>query len=194
MVLQYNEVKERKYIVYNTEPYEVLSSHVFRKQQRKPVNQVKMRNLITGKMAENSFHSTDKVEEADISKKTIIFLFQKQNRQQGITEYWFSNEDDRSNRFALSEELVGPSKSFVKENEPITALVYNDQIVGITLPMKVDLKVTEAVPAVAGNTAQGATKQVTLETGALVTVPLFIKQGDVLTINTTTGEYVSRAN
>lgn len=193
-MLAYNEVKERRYIVYNGEPYEVVSSHVFRKQQRKPVNQVKMRNLITGKMAENSFHSTEKVEEADISKTTIIYLFHKTNRQQDVEEYWFSKENDRGNRFSLSEALIGNQKDFMKENEPITALVYNDEIVGITLPAKVELKVTEAAPAVAGNTAQGATKQVSLETGAQATVPLFIKEGDVLIMNTSTGEYVSRAN
>lgn len=193
-MLQYNEVKERKYIVFNNEPYEVISSHVFRKQQRKPVNQVKMRNLITGKMAENSFHSTEKVEEADISKKTIVYLFHKFNKQQNTDEYWFKEENKPSQRFSLSEDLIGTQAQFMKTNEPITALVYNDQIVGVTLPVKVDLKVTEAVPAVAGNTAQGATKQVTLETGASITVPLFVKQGDVLTVNTSTGEYVNRAN
>ena len=193
-MLQYNAVKERKYIVFNNEPYEVISSHVFRKQQRKPVNQVKMRNLITGKMAENSFHSTEKVEEADISKKTIVYLFHKFNKQQNTDEYWFKEENKPSQRFSLSEDLIGTQAQFMKTNEPITALVYNDQIVGVTLPVKVDLKVTEAVPAVAGNTAQGATKQVTLETGASITVPLFVKQGDVLTVNTSTGEYVNRAN
>ena len=193
-MLQYNEVKERKYIVFNNEPYEVISSHVFRKQQRKPVNQVRMRNLITGKMAENSFHSTEKVEEADISKKIIVYLFHKFNKQQNTDEYWFKEEDNPSQRFSLSGDLIGTQAQFMKTNEPIIALVYNDQIVGVTLPVKVDLKVTEAVPAVAGNTAQGATKQVTLETGASITVPLFVKQGDILTINTSTGEYVSRAN
>ena len=193
-MLQYNEVKERKYIVFNNEPYEVISSHVFRKQQRKPVNQVRMRNLITGKMAENSFHSTEKVEEADISKKIIVYLFHKFNKQQNTDEYWFKEEDNPSQRFSLSGDLIGTQAQFMKTNEPIIALVYNDQIVGVTLPVKVDLEVTEAVPAVAGNTAQGATKQVTLETGASITVPLFVKQGDILTINTSTGEYVSRAN
>lgn len=193
-MLEYNEIKERRYIVFNNEPYEVISSHVFRKQQRKPVNQVKMRNLITGKMAENSFHSTEKVEEADIFKKTIVYLFHKFNRQQNIEEYWFNEKNNPSQRFPLSGDLIGTQAQFMKTNEPINALVYNDQIVGVTLPVKVDLKVTEAVPAVAGNTAQGATKQVTLETGALVTVPLFVKQGDVLTINTSTGEYVGRAS
>lgn len=191
-MLEYNEIKERKYISWNGEPYEVLSSHVFRKQQRKPVNQVKMRNLITGKMAENSFHQSEKVEEADISRKNIKYLYHKPNKQQGIEEYWFSEEGDPSKRFSLPEELIGIQVNFIKENEIIEALVHEDQIVGISLPLKVSLKVTEAVPAVAGNTAQGATKQVTLETGYSVTVPLFIKEGDILSINTATGEYAGR--
>lgn len=193
-MLEYNEVKERKYIVYNGEPYEVLSSHVFRKQQRKPVNQVKMRNLITGKMAENSFHQSEKVEEADISKKKIKYLYNKFNKQQNQEEFWFCEGNNPSERFALPKELIRIQSNFIKQNEEVEALVYEEQIVGLSIPMKVDLKVTEAVPAVAGNTAQGATKQVTLETGYSVAVPLFIKEGDILTINTTTGEYVSRAN
>lgn len=192
-MLEYNEVKERKYIVWNGEPYEVLSSHVFRKQQRKPVNQVKMRNLITGKIAENSFHQSEKVEEADISKNKITYLFHKFNRQQKVEEYWFSQENNSSERFALSADLVGSQANFMRQNEPITALVYNEKIVGISLPIKTNLKVTEAAPAVAGNTAQGATKQVTVETGAKITVPLFIKEDDVLVVNTETGEYVSRS-
>ena len=106
-LLEYNEVKEKRYIVWNGEPYEVLSSHTFRKQQRKPVNQVKMRNLITGKMAENSFHQSEKVEEAEISKKKIKYLFHKFNKQQNSEEYWFSEKDSPGERFSLPEELLG---------------------------------------------------------------------------------------
>ena len=91
-MLDYNEIKERKYIVFNGDPFEVLSSHVFRKQQRKPVNQTKLRNLLTGKVVENSFHHTDKVEEANISKKKVTYLFHKFNRQTNSEEYWFCEE------------------------------------------------------------------------------------------------------
>jgi translation elongation factor P/translation initiation factor 5A len=70
-MLEYNEIVERKYIIFNNEPYEVLSSHVFRKQQRKPVNATKLRNMITGKITEQSFHQSEKVEEADISEKKL---------------------------------------------------------------------------------------------------------------------------
>ena len=82
----------------------------------------------------------------------------------------------------------------MKTNDVIDALLFDEKVIGVDIPVKVDLKVTEAAPAVAGNTAQGATKQVTLETGAEVSVPLFIKEGEVLAINTQTGEYTGRAN
>ena len=193
-MLEYNEVKERKYIIFNGEPYEVLSSHVFRKQQRKPVNQVKMKNLITGKVAENSFHQSEKVAEADISKKKVKYLFNKYNRQQNAEEYWFSEKDNPSERFILPASLLGAQVQFMKQNDLVESLVFDEKIVGIVLPIKVDLKVKEAAPAVAGNTAQGATKQVILETGAAVNVPLFIKEGESLSINTQTGQYVGRSS
>tara|TARA_Y100001958_G_C21179271_1_gene509484 strand:+ start:242 stop:823 length:582 start_codon:yes stop_codon:yes gene_type:complete len=193
-MLDYNEIKERKYIVFNGDPFEVLSSHVFRKQQRKPVNQTKLRNLLTGKVVENSFHHTDKVEEANISKKKVTYLFHKFNRQTNSEEYWFCEEGNPSKRFELEESLLGEAIKFVKTNDVIDALLFDEKVIGVDIPVKVDLKVTEAAPAVAGNTAQGATKQVTLETGAEVSVPLFIKEGEVLAINTQTGEYTGRAN
>lgn len=191
-MLEYNEVKVRKYIVFNGEPYEVLSSHVFRKQQRKPVNQTKLKNLITGKVIENSFHQQDKVEEADISKKNIKYLFHKFNRQQNKDKYWFSNPDDPSDRFSIDSDIIGSQSAFLKGNEEVVSLVFDEKIVGISLPINISLKVTEAAPAVAGNTAQGATKQVEVETGAKITVPLFVKEGDVIVVKTTTGEYVGR--
>ena len=193
-MLEYNEVRERKYIVFNGEPHEVISSHVFRKQQRKPVNQTKLRNLLSGKVVENSFHHTDKVVEADISKKKIQYLFQKNNRQKNTPEYWFCEEGKPQERFSLSESTLGNAIKFIKTNSLVTAKLFDETIIGLDMPIKIDLKVTEAVPAVAGNTSQGATKQVTLETGTTVTVPLFIKEGVVLSINTDTGEYVGRVN
>ena len=102
--------------------------------------------------------------------------------------------------------MIGAAGKFLKEKTDIDAVVFDDpktpttsvfgqgQIIGIKLPIKMELKVTEAADAVKGNTAQGATKQVTLETGASVPVPLFVNQGDVIRVNTETGEYVERAS
>ncbi|MCR4311612.1 MAG: elongation factor P [Candidatus Taylorbacteria bacterium] len=187
-LLEYNEIKERKYIIYENEPYEVLTSHVFRKQQRKPVNATKLKNLITGSVKEISFHVSEKVEEAEIDTRDAKYLYNNRG------EYWFSDPTNPSDRFAIKDELIGPRGKFLKPNTVIGILSFRERHVGFKLPVKVELKVTEAVDAVKGNTVQGGTKTVTLETGATVNVPMFINQGEIIRINTETGEYVERVN
>jgi elongation factor P len=83
---------------------------------------------------------------------------------------------------------------FIKENSEIIALIFDDEVISIKIPIKAELKVTEAPPAVRGNTAQGANKQVTLETGAVVNAPIFINEGDIIKVNTETGEYAERVS
>ncbi|MDP2651296.1 MAG: hypothetical protein Q8O98_01755, partial [bacterium] len=94
-MLEYNEITEKKYIVFEGEPYEVIYSHVARKQQRKPVNSTKLRSLLTGRIIEHSFHAADKAEEADIDKKEVKYLYTNKG------EYWFCEEGDPSKRFEL---------------------------------------------------------------------------------------------
>ena len=185
-MLKYNEIKERVYIDLDGTPFEVISSHVFRKQQRKPVNQTKLRNLITSKVIEKTFHQNDKVEEASIETRGIKYLYENRG------EYWFCEEKDPSKRFSLPTETVGPNIKFVKGNSLVESAVYNDQIIGIRVPIKVDLTVKETPPGEKGNTAQGGTKTATLETGAVINVPLFVNEGDTIRINTETGDYVER--
>lgn len=187
-MLEYNEILKGKVILYNDDPYEVLDAHVFRKQQRKPVNQTKLRNIITGKVTEQAFHVSEKAQEADLSTKGVKYLYQNKG------ERWFCAEDNPADRFVLSDELIGTPAKFLKANSVVEALVFDERIIGIKLPIKLDLKVVEAAAAVKGNTAQGGTKQVTLETGATLFVPMFINEGDVIRINTEVGEYVERAD
>ncbi len=192
-MLEYSEIVERKYIIFNNEPYEVLSSHVFRKQMRKPVNATKLRNMITGKITEQSFHQAEKVEEADITTKEAKFLYTNKG------EFWFADPKDPSQRFKIDENLIGYQAKFLKPNSLAEVLVFtrDDEddglMIGTKLPIKVELKVTEAPPAVKGDTATGGTKQITLETGAIVNAPLFVNEGDIVVVNTVTGEYVERA-
>lgn len=186
-MLEYNEIKPRKYIVMDGEPFEVISSHVFRKQQRKPVNATKLKNLITGKVMEYSFHQSEKAEEAELSTRKVKYLYENRD------EYWFCEEKDPSKRFQLSHDVVGDLIGFVKANSLIELNTFEDRIVGIKVPIKVALKVKEAAAAVKGNTVQGGLKSVVLETGASINVPMFINEGDVIMINTETGEYVERA-
>ncbi len=185
-MLEYNEITLRKYIVLDNEPYEVLGSHVFRMQQRKPVNQTKLKNLISGKVTERSFHVSEKVEEAEIDSRQIKYLYNNRG------EFWFSEANDPSKRFSLNESVVGPAGQFLKANTMVAILTFNERHVGLKLPIKVELKVTEAPPAVKGDTAKGGSKTVTLETGASISTPLFINEGDMLRVNTETGEYVER--
>ncbi len=185
-MLDYNEASVHKFIIFENEPWEVIASHVFRKQQRKPVNAVKLRNLITGRITEVSFHASDRVEEADIDKKEVKYLYTNKG------EFWFCDAKDPGKRFQLPEEMIGPGAKFLKPNTIVDAMIFDEKIIGIKFPIKMELKVVEAHDATRGNTAQGATKAVKLETGAEIQVPMFIKEGDVVRVNTETGEYTDR--
>jgi elongation factor P len=186
-MLAYNEVLPKKIIILDGEPYEVVSAWVFRKQQRKPVNQTKLRNLKTGSMTEYTFHQPDKIEEADVELKKAKFIYSRN----GV--YVFSNPTKPSERFEIPEALVGTSGKFLPGNSEIDVMWFDDEPIQVRLPIKVTLKVKEAPPAVKGNTVQGGSKQVVLETGATVNTPLFIQEGDSIIINTETASYVERA-
>lgn len=190
-MLQYNEIREKKIIIYDGEPAEVVESHVARTQQRKPQNQVKLKSLISGKTIAATFHVSDTADEADIEKKEVTFLYE--NRE----EYWFCDPNDKSDRFKLDVILMGNSAKFLKQNSNVTALVWTDEdeeekIIKITLPIKMNFKVKEAPPAVRGDTSKGGNKIITLENGTTINAPMFINEGDIVSINTETGEYVER--
>jgi elongation factor P len=185
-ILSYNEIVGKKVIVYNGDPYEVLSSHVFRMQQRKPVNQTKLRHLVTGKVTEISFHQNENAAEADISIMQANYLYTNRG------ESWFAETGNAKNRFSFPEDSVHEKVQWLIANSPVETLVYNEKPVTLRIPIKVDLKVTDAPPAVKGDTATGGNKLATLESGATVLTPLFINEGDILRINTESGEYFER--
>lgn len=185
-MLEYNEITLKKYILIDNEPFEVLDSHVFRKQQRKPVNQTKLRSLLTGRIIERSFHQSEKVDEAELSARKIKYLYTNKG------EFWFCEENDPAARFKLEEVMIGSGAKFMKPNMLVDALIFDEKIIGVKLPIKIDLKVTDAPPAVKGDTAKGGSKQITLETGAVINGPLFIEPGEIIRINTETGEYAER--
>ena len=168
-------------------PYEVLEYEFLRMQQRKPVAKTRIKNLLTGQVIERNFHQNEALEEIEVEKKPITFLYSHRG------EFWFCEKGNPKNRFKLEEVKIGPAARFLKPNSEVTSLVLDEQILSATAPIKIDLKVTETPPGEKGNTAQGGTKTATLETGAEVAVPLFINSGDIVRINTTTGLYVERA-
>ena len=187
MSLGVNDLKPKTFFIFEGQPYVVLDAHHLKMQQRRPVVQTRMRNLMNGKILERNFAQSDVFEEADITRQNVKFLYAHRD------QYWFSEENNPSKRFELSQDILGDSTRFLKANTVLEALLFEGKIITVDLPIKMDFKVTEAPPAVRGDTAQGGNKQVTLETGATINVPLFVNQDDIITINTQTGEYVGRA-
>ncbi|MDP2655570.1 MAG: hypothetical protein Q8P17_03495 [bacterium] len=185
-VLSYNEILKGSVIDYNNEPYEVLSAHIFRMQQRKPVNQTKLRHLVSGKVVEISFHQNETVTEADINNMPARYLYTNKG------ESWFAEEGNPKNRFAFSEEVVHNKVQWITQNSLVDVMTYEEKPMTIKIPVKVELGVKDAPPAVKGNTVSGGTKLVELVTGAKVDVPLFINTGDIIRINTDTGTYTER--
>ena len=185
-LINYNEITVHKYIEYDNEPWEVLDSRVFRMQQRKPVNQTKLRSLINGRISETTFHQSDKVPEAEIDSRDIKYLYNNKG------EFWFCEAKDPAKRFTMKEETVGDGGKFLKANTIVQLLSWKERQIGLKLPIKVELKVVEAPPAVKGDTAKGGSKQIKLETGATINAPLFVNEGEIIRVNTETGEYVER--
>ena len=191
MSLSYTDLKKGVLFILNNEPYEVLESGFLRMQQRKAVMQTKIRNLITGKILDRNWQASDEFEEAEVERQSAIFIYSR-SLPVGKQEYWFHEGENPKNRFSLTAEAIGESAQFLKPNTKIETLIFNNKVIKISLPIKMDFEVIEAPPAIRGNTAQGGTKQATIEGGAKISVPLFVNTGDIIRINTETGEYVER--
>ena len=191
-MLEYSEIRERKIIIFEDEPCEVMEAHVARTQQRKPQNQVKLKSLLSGRTWNTVFHASDKADEAEINKKDVKFLYTNKG------EYWFSDPEDPKDRFKLDEKVLGDSAKYLKANENATALVWDndgeEQIISVKVPVKMEFLVKEAPPSIKGNTANGGGKIVTLEGGIKLSVPFFVEAGDTIRVNTETGEYVERVS
>lgn len=182
-----NEVKKDSLIIFNGQPHIVLEVQHKKVARQGATIEMKLKNLITRATLSRSFTQADKFEEADIEKVSISFIYNNRG------DYVFCDAKDKSRRFTLREEAVGFKKNFLKPNMEIEAQFFAGKLINIVLPIKVDLSVKFAPPAVRGNTASGATKEVGLETGFTVQVPLFINEGDMVRVNTETGEYTERA-
>lgn len=147
------------------DPYVVLSSAISKKDRQKASNAVKMKNLKTGGVVDRTFHQSDVLDEADIEKREVKYLYNNRG------EFWFCTPDNPSDRFNFAEDIIAGDARFLKENSVVTALVFDDEIMSVMVPIKVELAVKEASEAVKGNTSSGATKEVTLETEQLSKYP-----------------------
>ena len=147
----------------------------------------KIKNLKTGSVVEKTFRPTEKMPRAHIDRLDMQYLYNDGDL------YHFMNTETFE-QIAVNAEQIGDTLKFVKENEMVKILSYEGEVFGIEPPLFVELEITETEPGFAGNTAQGATKPAVVETGASVNVPLFINQGEIIKIDTRTGEYLGRVN
>jgi elongation factor P len=146
----------------------------------------KLKNIITDATIEKTFNPSDKMPRAHIERKDMQYLYND-------GQLFYFMDVDTYEQIPLSEEILGDSLKFIKENMTVKLLFFKDNVIGIEPPNFVELEVIQTEPAIKGDTVTGATKPATVETGALVKVPLFINNGDVIRIDTRTGEYMERA-
>lgn len=187
MSLGVNDLKPKSYFIFEDQPCVVLETHHLKMQQRRPVVQTKFRNLLNGKHLERNFAQSDVFEEADVKRESVKFLYEHRG------QYWFADPTNPSKRFELEADIIGEQARFLKPNTVLEALSWNDDVINVSLPIKMTFKVVEAPPAIRGDTATGGSKQIKLDCGATINAPLFISEGESIVINTETGEYVERA-
>lgn len=185
-MLSINDLKNGSLVVIDREPYTLMSIRHLHMGRGGASVQTKIRNLRTGQVFERNFKPADEFEEAEIEKITSRFLYESR----GL--YWFNEAGNPQNRFSLKAEDLGETAQFLKSNLEVQAIKFEGEIINVALPIKVDYKVIEAPPAVRGNTVQAGTKTVVIESGAKISAPLFINEGDIIRVNTATGEYVER--
>ncbi len=182
-----NDVKLGAIVLMNNEPMQVIWSNRMRTAQRKPVMQAKLKNVITGKVLEYSFKFGEKVVEADVTRENANFLYSDEEGTHFMNNSTFETVD-------LAKDVTAEQEPFLIEGTKVQVLRFNGKPVSIELPIKVDLKVVEAPPSVTGNSGGSITKPVKVETGLMVNAPMFIKDGEIIRIDTRTGEYVERVN
>lgn len=167
--------------------YETVQYHHIQRPRLAPLVRIKMKNIKQGTQIEKTFSPDDKFDEVFLEEKKLQFSYNQGD------EFHFM-DTSTYDQYEFTKEKIGDAVKFLKEEALISMLMYEGEVIGIKIPNKVDLVVKSAPPDVKGNTAGNVTKPVELETGAMVDVPMFIKEGETIRIDTRTGEYVERVN
>jgi len=170
----------------NESPFEVLFREHSKTGRGGAVLRTKIKNLKTGAISEETFKSGDKFEEANMVLQKMQFLYKD-------GEVFYFMDGNTFEQVPLSGDQIGGQSKYLIEGIEVDVILINGDPLGIRIPIKMDFEVVEAPPAVKGNTVDGGSKKVILSNGVEVSTPLFIKQGDVIKINTETGEYVSKS-
>lgn len=182
-----NDLKAGTTFELDGQPFIVLEYQHSKQGRGGAVMRTKIRNLLTGSILQRTFQGSDKFNEVQIERRNVQYLYEDSG------SYYFMDQEDYS-QFDMRAEELGETTNFLKDGEVVQAQYYLGKAINIELPIKMEFEVTEASDGLRGDTASKTVKTVTIETGYKVNVPLFIKQGNKIRINTTTGEYVERAN
>ena len=184
-MLSLTDLKVGTKFVMDGDIYQVLYNEHSKVARGGAMLRTKLKNLNTNAVIEKTFKGSEKFEEANLERKNCQFLYLEGN------DFFFMN-NDTYDQFSLNKKVLGSSVNYIKEGDTIQLQYFNSKPISVELPPKVKLKVTKAAVGVKGNTASSATKPITLETGYVLQTPLFVKEGDIVLVNTQTGEYVER--
>ncbi len=181
-----NEFRGGMKVMLDGEPCAILENEFVKPGKGQAFNRVKLRNLSTGRVWERTFKSGESLEAADVRDHEMEYLYSD-------GEFWHFMEPDTFEQHQADAKAVGDSAKWLKEQDKVTVTLYNGAPLAVTPPNHVELEIVETDPGLKGDTAQGGTKPATLSTGAVVKVPLFLSIGEVVRVDTRTGEYQSRA-
>jgi len=181
-----NQFKPGLKIMLDGDPYNIVENEFVKPGKGQAFNRVKVRNLKTGRVIERTFKSGDSVEAADVVEMDMQYLYNDGT-------HWHFMNPTSFEQMTAGETTMADAAQWLKGQEMCTVMLWNGEPISVSAPNFVVLKITQTDPGVRGDTASGGTKPATMETGAIVKVPLFIEEGTLLKIDTRTGEYVSRA-
>jgi elongation factor P len=181
-----NEFRSGLKIMMDGDPCSIIENEFVKPGKGQAFNRVKIRNLKTGRVLEKTFKSGESVEAADVVDTDMQYLYND-------GEAWHFMHPESFEQVAADANCVGDSAQWLKENDICVVTLWNDNPIAVTPPNHVILQVVETDPGVRGDTAQGGNKPAKCETGAVVKVPLFLEEGDMIKVDTRTGEYLGRA-
>ncbi|MBT5136038.1 MAG: elongation factor P [Phycisphaerae bacterium] len=191
MPIKSTELRRGQALIYDGKLQIVIDTEFVKPGKGPAYVQVKMKNLDTGTIKINRFNSSDKVEDVNIDKRTMQFLYDSSGQGKGP---WVFMDNETYDQIELAEDVVLPTQSqWLKDGLDVTVLVYNSNALGIDLPASVELAITETTDQAKAATATNQLKEAIVETGARVRVPPFIEVGQVVKINTDSGEYLGKA-
>ncbi len=181
-----NEFKTNVTVTIDGDPWQVVEFQHVKPGKGAAFVRAKMRNMSTGAVVERTFNAGERLPKARIERRTMQYLYESDGM------YVFM-DNETYEQTELSKETLGTALNFLQENMDVKIMSYENRVLGVDLPNTVNLTVVETEPGIKGDTATGGSKNATMNTGYVVKVPLFINEGDVLAIDTRTGDYISRA-